>query len=170
MPTQSLIYLLICGAGIIIFIFLIIIPGQRTSADLDREIEKLNDRVKEQRILRPTFDILLKRARTEKPTELPATKKVKLARGDINKVTELLQEIAQRHDIHVQDIKTDVDALISNIEYMLIRINITGDFMNFRDFLMDLGTIPSLELIEEVKIRAIEGTREYKLRVWIAQK
>ena len=42
--------------------------------------------------------------------------------------------------------------------------------MNFRDFLVDLGTIASLEHIEELNIRAIAANREYKLRIWLAQK
>ena len=49
LPTQSLIYFLICGAGVLVFIFLIIIPNQNMSAELDQEIDKLNDRV-EQRL------------------------------------------------------------------------------------------------------------------------
>ena len=51
-----------------------------------------------------------------------------------------------------------------------MRINLTGAFMDFRNFLVDLGTIPSLEIIEEVQIRAIEGSREFKIRMWMAQK
>jgi hypothetical protein len=42
--------------------------------------------------------------------------------------------------------------------------------MRFRDFLVDLGTIPSLEKIEEIQIRAIEASREFKLKIWMAQK
>jgi hypothetical protein len=170
LPTQSLIYLLICGGGIIVFIFLIIIPNQNMSAELDQEIEKLNDRIEQQRILRPVFDSLLERAKKENPTELPATKKVKLERGDINKVSELLQEMAGRHDIKIQDIRTDAKEIMNNTGYLLMRLQATGDFMKFRDFLVDIGTIPALEQIEEIKIRAIETNREYKLRVWMAQK
>jgi len=36
--------------------------------------------------------------------------------------------------------------------------------------LVDLGTVPSLEQIEEIKIRAIETSREFKLKIRLAQK
>jgi len=49
-------------------------------------------------------------------------------------------------------------------------MNLTGAFMDFRDFLVDLGTVPSLEVIEEIQIRAIEGSREFKIKIWMAQK
>ena len=170
LPTQSLIYILTCGCGVIVFIFLIIIPYQKTSAELDQEIEKLNDRIEQQRILRPVFDNLLDRAKRKPPTELPATKKVKLDRDDLNKVSEIIQNMAGRHDLKVQDIKTDANEIMNNTGYMLMRVQAAGDFMKFREFLMDLGTFPSLEQIEEINIRAIEGNREYKLKIWLAQK
>lgn len=169
LPTQSLIYFLICGAGILVFVLLIIIPTQKTSVELDREIEKLNARLYEQRILKPVFDNLLKQVKKKGPTELSVTKKVKLARGDINKISERLQEIARRCELELSDIQTEVNVLENNAEYLLIHIQATGDFKKFRDFLVDLGNIPSLEQIEEIDIRAIENSREFKLKVWLAQ-
>ena len=169
LPTQSIMYCLICGAGIIAFIFLIIIPSQNTSAALDREIKKLDEQIEEQRILRPVFDSLLKQAQKEDLTELPPTQKFKLASGGINEFTELLRVIARRHNLEMKDIGTDVSALMKNSEKMLMRINLTGNFMQFRGFLLDLSAIPQLEQIEEIKISAIEGTREYNLRIQMAQ-
>jgi hypothetical protein len=169
LPTQSLLYFLICGAGIIVFIFLIIIPSQKTSAELDREIEKITDRIEEQRILRPVFESLLKRAKKEDPAEVPASQEFKLAHGDINEITDLLREIARRHDLVMKDMRTDVAKLMENSGNMMMRIDVTGDFMQFRDFLMDLSSISSLKQIEEINIRAIEGTRELNLKILMAQ-
>jgi len=169
LPTQSLIYFLICGAGILVFVLLIIIPTQQTSAELDRDIEKLNARIDEQRILKPVFDKLLKQVKIKGRTKLPATQKVKLARGEINKISERLLEIARRYDLQLHDIQTDVNALENNAGYLLIRIHATGDFKKFRDFMVDLGAIPSLVQFEEIRIRAIENSREFKLKVRLAQ-
>jgi len=169
LPAQSLIYFLICGTGILVFVLLIIIPTQKTSAELDRDIDKLNARIDEQRILRPIFDNLLKQVKKKGPTELPVTQKNKLARGDVSTISERLLEIARRFDLKLHDIQTDVNALENNADYLLIRIHATGDFKRFRDFLVDLGNMPSLAQIEEIKIRAIENSREFKLKVWLAQ-
>ena len=166
---QSLIYFLICGVGIFVFVMLIIIPTQKTSAELDRDIEKLSARIDEQRILKPVFDNLLKQVKKKGPTDLPAPQKVKMARGDIHKISERLLEIARGYDLKLHDIQTDVNALEKNAEYLLIRIHATGDFINFREFLVDLGNIPSFEHIEEIQIRAIENSRELKLKIWLAQ-
>ena len=170
LPTQSLVCFLFCGVGIVAFIFLIILPNQNLAAELDEEIKQINSRIERQRILRPVFDSLLKRAQKKKSTQLPATKKMKLERGDILKVSERLQEMAKRNDLSIVDVNTDVDEMMNNTGYMLMRLHITGEFLKFRDFLLDLGTIPWLEQIEEINVRAIEGNREYKLRIWMAQK
>jgi hypothetical protein len=170
LPTQSLIYFLICGAAILFFVFLIIVPTQKTSAELDKEFVKIKDRIEEQRILKPVFDSLLKQAKKKNPTDLPAAKKAALDRSDISKLSENLQEIAFRHGLTIQDLNTDVAALTGKGGFLQIRINLTGAFMGFRDFLVDLGAIPSLEVIEEIQIRAIEGSREFKIKIWMAQK
>jgi hypothetical protein len=170
LPAQSLIYFLICGAGILVFTFMIIIPTQKSSADLDNDIDKLGKRLEEQRILKPVFDNLINRTKNKTETGLPTAPKVKLDRGDISKLSTQLQEIAQRHDLKLKDMQTDVNALMNNSGYLLMRLDVTGDFMKFRDFLIDLGSIPSLERIEEIKIRAIEASREINLKIWLAQK
>jgi len=176
LPAQSIRYCLICGAGIIAFIFLIVIPSQKTSAELDRQIKKLDEQIEKQRILRPVFDSLLKRANQANTAEVPATRafkttqEFKTAGVGINEITEFLQKIARHHDLELKDINTDVAALMKNSRKMMIRINLTGNFQNFRMFLLDLSAIHQLEEIEEIKIQAIEGTREYILGLRMAQK
>jgi Tfp pilus assembly protein PilO len=170
LPTQSIVYFLICGAGIVAFIFLILIPSQRTSDELDRGIEKLRNQIEEQRILKPVFDTLLKQVKDKNPTALPATRKVKLARGEIEKLTRQLQEMARRHDLKLNELKTDVNSAIGKSGFLQMRIDATGEFMKLRDFIIDLGTIPSLECIEDIEVRAIESSRQFKLKIWLAQK
>lgn len=172
LPAQSIRYCLICGAGIIAFIFLIIIPSQKTSAELDRQIKKEDERIEKQRILRPVFESLLKRAKqAEADTiEVPGTQEFKTAGVGINEITELLQKIARLHDLELKDINTDVAAMMKNSRKMMMRINLSGNFQNFRMFMLDLSAIPQLEEIEEIKIQAVEGTREYTLGLRVAQK
>jgi len=170
LPTQSLIYFLVCGVGILVFVFFIILPAQKTSAQLDKDILKISDRIEEQKILKPVYQSLLKQTREKSPTDLPAIRKAKLDRADINKLSKDLQETALRHGLKVQSMNTALSTLVGKSAYLQTRLKLTGAFADFRDFLMALGTIPSLEIIEEVQIRAIEGSREFKIKVWVALK
>jgi hypothetical protein len=169
LSTQSLIYFLVCGGGILVFILLIIIPTQQTSAELDNDIEKLQVRIDEQRVLNPIFDKLLMQVKKESPTNLPTIKKVKLARGGISKISEQLLGMARRCELNVRDIQTDVNAMKTDDKYLRIHVHATGEFLKFRKFLMDLGRIPSLEQIEEIHMRAIEAGREFRVKVRLAQ-
>jgi hypothetical protein len=101
---------------------------------------------------------------------LPKIKIEKLDRGDVNRISKVIQDMAGRYDLKIEDIRTDANEIMNDTGYMLMRVHVTGDFMKFREFLMDMGAIPALEQIEEIIIRAIEGNREYKLKIWLAQK
>jgi len=170
LSTQSLIYFLVCGVGILVFVFFIILPTQKTSAELDKEILKISDRIEEQRILKPVFQSLKKQNQEKQPTDLPATQKAKLDRADINKLSKGLQQMALRHGLNIETMDTALSTLIGNSTYLQTRLKLTGAFADFRDFLVALGTIPSLEIIEEIQIRAITGSREFKIKLWMALK
>ena len=168
-PAQSLIFILICGAGIIVFVFYIILPSQKTAADLDTKIEDLERRIGEQRTLTPVFYSLLNKAKAEDETELPITQKAKMARGDMTKVFDQIKAIAKSYNLKMEEITPDVNSLKGGSGYLLIYLVVTGDFFKFREFLIDLGAIPSLAHIEEMRIHAIEESREIKLKIWFAQ-
>ncbi len=170
LPTQSLVYFAICGVGILAFIFLILIPSHRISAELDSSIAKLRSQIEEQRILRPVFDTLLKQVKDKNPTALPATPKAKLDHGEIGEVSRQLQEMAARHDLKLNELRTDVNSAVGKSGFLQMRLDATGEFMKLRDFLIDLGTIPALECIEEIQVQAIESSRQFKLKIWLAQK
>jgi len=73
---------------------------------LDKDILKISDRIEEQKILKPVYQSLLKQTREKSPTDLPAIRKAKLDRADINKLSKDLQETALRHGLKVQSMNT----------------------------------------------------------------
>ena len=167
--AQSVMILIVCGVGILVFFVLIILPSEKSANELDREIEKLNARIEEQRILTPIFHNLLKRAKMEPPSGLPVPQKAKLTHGDINTISSVFQEIAARHNLKLEDIKTDVSSMVQDTGYLSMQLRLSGSFYKFREFLVDLGSIPSLEHIEEISIRPQRESRELKIKLWLAQ-
>jgi Tfp pilus assembly protein PilO len=167
--SQSLLVLVICVVGVLAFTLLIILPSQKSSAELDREIDKLNVRIEEQRILTPVFHGLLKRAKTASPSMLPSPEKNKLTVGDMNSISKEFQDMAMRHNLNLKEIKTDVSSMMEDSRYLLVRLRLSGNFYKFRDFLVDLGSIPSLEHIEEINIRSVKTARELQIKLWLGQ-
>jgi hypothetical protein len=167
--AQSFFILVICAVGILAFFFLIILPSKKTSADLDQEIEKLTVRIEEQRILTPVFHSMLQRAKMEGPSELPSPEKSKLTHGDMNAISTVFQDYAGRHNLKLEEITTDDSSLTLESGYLFMRLRLSGDFFKIREFLIDLGAIPSLEHIEEINIRSTKTSKELRLKIWLAK-
>lgn len=136
---------------------------------MDKNIAELEKKIGEQRTLTPVFHNILAMAKTKEKPQLPITTKAKLARGDMTKIFDHIKAVARVYNLKLQEITPDVNSLKEKSGYLLIRLVVTGDFFNFREFLIDLGTIPSMAHIEELRIRAIEESREIKLKIWLAQ-
>ena len=167
--AQSLLILIVCGVGVLAFVLLIILPSKKSARELDREIEVMNARIEEQRILTPVFHSLLKRAKMAPPSGLPVPEKTKLSHGDINTISNVFQDIAARHNLKLEDIKTDVGSMVEDAGYLSMQLRLNGSFYKFREFLVDLGSIPSLEHIEEINIRPQKKSRELEIKLWLAQ-
>ena len=168
-PTKSLAYLLILGGGILVFVVLTILPAMQSSAGLDMEIKKIKDSMDEQKILTPVYNNLLKKTTFKKTKGVEAPKKKKLAQGDTRKIIERLNSIAKNSNITLVDITPDVDTLIGGSGYLLIKIFAKGEFINLHQFLFQLCELPFLEFIEQIKITSVRNTKEFRLKVWMAQ-
>jgi Tfp pilus assembly protein PilO len=168
-PAQSLIFFSICVASILVFIVLIIVPSQKTTAELDTRIEELEKRNAEQSALTPVFYTLLAKAKARNASQLPTTEKKKLARGDMKKISAQIHDIVQRNGLELEEISPDLNSLKENSAYLLMNLVIKGDFFDFRKLLIDLNAMPSLAHIQEMRIRSVEESREIKLKIWLAQ-
>jgi hypothetical protein len=158
MPTQSLVFLAIGAAAILAFIFLIILPGQRLAAELDREIAGLTARIEEQRVLTPIFTTLFAKTRAPATVGLPTPTRAKLARAEIGAALKRLQELAAAHKMAVRELTPDVNTLTDASAHFLVQLLANGQFMDLRGFLIDIASLPYFEGIEEIEIKAVEGT------------
>ena len=167
--TQSMLLVIICGVGILAFVLLIILPYNRAAREMDQEISTLKNRIDEQRILLPVFNNLINMTQQSQTSILPTPKKEKLAREDISAILALFQEFARRNALKVEEVTPDINSMSDGSGYLMTRLILQGDFLNFRNFMLDLGTIPSLERIEEVAMRPMQNSREMRLKLWLAQ-
>jgi Tfp pilus assembly protein PilO len=167
--AQSVLILIVCLVGILAFMLLIILPSDKSAKELDQEIAKLNARMEEQRILTPVFHSLLKRSKMAPPSNLPVPERTKLTHGSIQTISDVFQDIAVRHNLKLEEIKTDVGSMVQDTGYLSMQLRISGDFYKFREFLVDMGSIPSLEHIEEINIQPLKATRVLDIKLWMAQ-
>ena len=169
LPTQSLLLLMLCGAGILVFLTFIILPGNRLSAELDGDISGLKARIEEQKILAPVFKSLFEKSKTSAAQAPTPSARTKLSRGDIAGVPKRLQDLAATHRLHVREIIPEVNTLTDASGRFLLRLNAAGQFNDLRGFLIDVGSLSFFENIEEIDIRAVEGGEEFGLKIWLAR-
>jgi Tfp pilus assembly protein PilO len=169
LAPQSLIMLALCCAALLIFFMFIVLPGQQLSAELDRDIEGLNSRIEEQKILSPVFKNLFAKTKVPGPQSLPAPARTKLTRAEIASVPKRLKELAAANQLNVREIIPEVNTLTDGTGRFLTRLTAVGQFINLRAFLIDVGALPYFESIEEIDIRAVEGGQEFGLKIWMAR-
>ena len=87
----------------------------------------------------------------------------------MKKISAQIQSLIQRNNLQLKEITPDVNSSKERPGYLLIHLAMTGDFFNFRNFLLDLGSIPAMVHMQQVTIRSIEESREMKVKIWLAQ-
>jgi len=169
LPTKSLLYLLIFGGGIAIFVFLVILPAQTTAKNLDLEIGKIKSRIEEQKILRPVYKALKKKSTIAPPEGLTVPEKEKLVRGDTQKMTATFQKITADSGLKLAEFRPDVNTILNNAEFLKVDILLEGEFFDLQNFLIQVCQLPYLELIEVIKINPVKNTNHFGLQIWMMQ-
>lgn len=169
LPTQSLVLCMLCAAGILVFLLFIILPTQRVSAELDREIDGLKSRIEEQKILFPVFKNLFEKSKPPATKSVSAPARTKVSREAIAGVPKRLQEMAAVHRLSVREIVPEVNTLMDASNRFLVRLTAAGQFADLRGFLVELGSLSFFDGIEEIDIRAVEGGEEFGLKIWMAR-
>jgi Tfp pilus assembly protein PilO len=169
LPTQTLVLCIICAAGLLAFVLFIIWPAQRLSDELDREIAGLKARIEEQKILVPFFKTLFEKAKPSPAKGLTAAPRTRLSRGEIAGVPKRLQEMAAAHRLNARDIVPDVNTLTDAANRFMVNFTASGRFEDLRGFLFDVAALSFFESMDEIEVRAVEGGKEFGLKIWLAR-
>ena len=162
-------YLILCIVVLFAFVVLIIYPYHVSLVEADSEIEITKNRIEEQKLLFPVFKDLLSKAGLDESGLLPLPEKKKLSRDEIDGVSSMIQDIAQRSHLKVGSIVPDVDSLIGSAEFLEMTVVLKGELFDLRNFLVLLGEIPYLEHIEQIQIRTTQDLKEIRLKLWMAR-
>lgn len=168
LPTKSLAPLVIYGGGIVLFILLAIMPAHRESAALNFEIENMNSRVEEQKILSPVYENLLKKAQLKPPESLEFIEKKKLKRGETEAIANMLRDMAGSSKLKLVEFSPKVETIISGTGLLMVDFMLKGEFINLQPFLLQLCQTPYLEQVEQIRIRSVRDTNEIRIRIWLA--
>ena len=169
LPTKNVMLIILFGGGFLFFVLLSIFPNYIAYSNIDLEINTLKNQIEEQKILSPIFTDLSDKAKFEDSGNLPFPKKEKLSKDETANISGIIQDIIRRNDYTLDSILTDVDGLMEDSGMLKMSIEMTGDFMNLRSMILQLGTLPYLEHIEYIRINNQSRNQKVRMKLWIAQ-
>lgn len=164
-PKRSLVYLLICGAGIAAFVAVGLFPSHRSLDKLENEITKIRAEIERKKILAPLFAELLGKIRPNADTALPFPPLSPLPDEDTSKLSKMFGEMARQCDLRAGSVLPDLASLGGDSGTLLVDVLLNGEFYNFRKFLLLLGGQPYIKQIEQIQLREIPGGRELRLKL-----
>lgn len=167
-PRQSIIYLLLCLTGIGIFILAGILPNIWTTADLAKQVKDAQFRLEETRTLSPFRKALQDKSKLKESDVLPAPAKGKLARTEIDTLPNTFNSLAKMSGISMTSAIPNLAALTGDAPSLSVNVVLRGDLVNFRKFLIRLGSHPVVQQIEEIALQQRPDSKEFKLKIWVA--
>ncbi|MBW1864856.1 MAG: hypothetical protein JRI64_04300 [Deltaproteobacteria bacterium] len=169
LPTKNIVLITLFGGGFLFFVLLSIFPNYIAYSNIENEINILKGRIEEQKILSPIFTELSEKTKFEKPANLPFPKKEKLSKNKTGNISTIIQDIIRQNDFKLDTILTDVGGLMDGSGVLKVSIGMTGDFINLRNMILQLGTLPYLEHIESIRIENTNQKQKVSMRLFIAQ-
>ena len=167
-PKQSIIYLMLCLTGVLIFILAGILPNSRTITELSAKIVDARFRIEEQQALNPFQKSLRDKSEKKESEILPLPAKGLLAQDKINTLPSTFSVAAKMSGMSMVSSIPNLNALTGDAQLLSVNVVLRGDFINLRKFLINLGGIPYMRQIEEIAIQQKPDTKEFKLKIWVA--
>ena len=167
-PQRSIAYIALCVIFVILFVFVVYFPTDKWSKELDAKTAEAKFRLHEQQTLTPVFQYLKVESEKVVSDTLPLPPKGKLARAMINNLPQNFDASAKKSGMSLVVARPDLSGLKGDFQSLPVNIVLRGGFINFRKFLIGLGSMPYVERIEEILIKEAPDTKEFHLRVWVA--
>jgi hypothetical protein len=80
----------------------------------------------------------------------------------------MFRDMAQKSKMELVSVSPDINSMVGGSTGMLVHATLKGDYYNFRTFLIELGEQAFLEKVDEIEIQQLPGTKEFRLKVWLA--
>ena len=164
----SIQYFLLCLAGVMLFVFLGIIPGYKSLTALNEKTKNLQLEIDKQETLLPIYQKLALKIEHKESNVLPFPARTKLPMEQMDEFFLEFTSLAKKFNMTALSVRPELNSLKENSDFLLVYTVFKGDFLDLRKLLIGLGEVPYLEHIEEIEIKQAETGKEFKMKIWIA--
>ena len=166
---QNMLYLLMCGGGILAFVLLFIYPNSADIKAFDAETTQLQQKIQEQELLNPIYRELIKQVQQRVPSDLPVPKAGKAEKKTIGELNTIFVSLAQENQVRFDSAVPDPSSYLDETGHLTINVTFSGDFFNFRHLLLGICKLPYLKSIEELKLVTDNATKRLELKLQLNQ-
>ena len=169
LSSQSIIYLMMCGGGIVVFIMITILPYKKALRQMDQDIENIIASINEQKILQPIFKDLLKQIKAKETQALPVVPQSAIGRRDTGRLAAIFQEMARASRLQLSGFAPDLNTFVDNTGVLKVTVSVAGDFLDLRSFFLELARLPYLGHIEQVVVKTAKHGKKADFTLWMVQ-
>jgi Tfp pilus assembly protein PilO len=167
-PRQSVVYIMMCMTGVLIFLLGGILPAAKKIADLDKSIIAKKYALEEQTVLVPFFKSLRTDSQKKESELLPLPPRTKLSQEKLGSLPIAITSAARVSGMKLMSATPHLSAMTGDSQFIPVNIVLRGGVIDFRKFMIQLGSIPYIHHIEEITIQEKADTREFTMKVWAA--
>ncbi|NDY56399.1 hypothetical protein G3N56_06540 [Desulfovibrio sulfodismutans] len=168
LPTRSIMGMVVLFVSLIVFGSVFVYPVLRASARLGGEIAREKARLEEQQALIGFYTEFKKLVDQGMAENLPPAKAVPLPLSRVSGVSGLFETCAAASGIEAVSITPDPDSLARGAKSLSVRVTLRGEPEKFRDFLVEMGRLASLETVENIRIQRVSEGFDYQVVAWLA--
>ncbi len=161
---------IICGGVILLFYLITIVPNRTLMQELDAAYSKAQSDLQDQALLAPLFKSLLGRISAADPGELTLPELKPIARGGVIALSGDLESLAGKTGLAMDSFTPDFSTPSGSTPGMKISVRVSGAFLNFRDFLLDLVRSPYIQQVERVHLETGTNKKSMEVIFRIAEK
>lgn len=165
---KSFVFLIGYILVILAVILLGLLPLYFKTSNQMKDNDKLKAQIQEQKELAPVYASVLNAGKEKNLFVLPNPAKTPLPRSDSGKFETDFRTLAQKSGLKVVSFAPDVNTSTSPSTSFLHHAVLNGEWVDLRKLLIELGSLPYLDKIEEINLQQGTGSMEFKLKVGIA--
>ena len=166
---QNLVYLIICGAAILVFGLLFILPNATAMSEMDAEIEELQTKIQEQELLNPIYRELIRQAQKKMPGDLPLPQTGKIEQRTLAEINDVFNELARKSGVLFESAVPDASSYMDESGQLTMSVTFSGDFFQFRELLLDVCKLPYLKSMDEFKLVTEKAVKRLQLKLRLNQ-
>ena len=167
--SSNVIYLAICGAGVIAFLLVAILPNISTMARIEEDIAQLSQKVQTQELLSPIYMELIKRVQQKTPQDLPLPARTKISKKEIADIDNVFRSLAKESGVNFVSAVPDASSYLEESGHLTMNVTYEGDFFDFRNLLVNICKLPYMRTIEQMQVRAETENKRIQLKLSLDQ-